>query len=121
MDVSFFWVINQLIISITFIFIIHHIFHVFKKNLTIPKTKDLVKKPSEQYKEIYDTLHKDKSESEAEQNKKMKTELKNYLSSLTNTASKTGGIQSMSTGENGAFIHGINNEKTNSNTYTPYI
>ena len=24
-------------------------------------------------------------------------------------------------GENGAFIHGINNEKTNSNTYTPYI
>ena len=43
MDVSFFWVINQSIISIIFIFIIHHIFHVLKKNLTIPKTKDLVK------------------------------------------------------------------------------
>lgn len=117
----FFWIIRQIIISLVFIISVHYIYNYFKNNLTVPKTKDLVKKPSEQYKEIYDTLHKDKSESEAEQNKKMKTELKNYLSSLTNTASKTGGIQSMSTGENGAFIHGINNEKTNSNTYTPYI
>lgn len=117
----FFWIMRQIIISLVFIGSVHYIYNYFKNNFTVPKTKDLVKKPSEQYKEIYETLHKDKNESEEEQNKKMKNELKNYLSSLTNTASKTGGIQSMSTGENGAFIHGVNNEQSNSNTYSPYI
>tara|TARA_Y100000389_G_C17467122_1_gene526658 strand:- start:1840 stop:2187 length:348 start_codon:yes stop_codon:yes gene_type:complete len=78
MDVSFFWVINQLIISITFIFIIHHIFHVFKKNLTIPKTKDLVKKPIEQYKQIYEDIDKFKDN----ENDIMKNELAEYVKSL---------------------------------------
>ena len=80
MDVSFFWVINQLIISITFIFIIHHIFHVFKKNLTIPKTKDLVKKPIEQYKQIYEDINKFKDN----ENDIMKNELAEYVKSLAN-------------------------------------
>ena len=51
----------------------------------------------------------------------MKSELKNYLSNLTSSASKTGGIQNMTTGENGAFIHGVNNTNTNNNTYSPYV
>ncbi len=117
----FFWIIRQIIISLVFIISVHYTYNYFKNNLTVPKTKDLVKKPSEQYKEIYDTLHREKNESEAEQNKKMKSELKNYLSNLTSSASKTGGIQNMTTGENGAFIHGVNNTNTNNNTYSPYV
>ena len=44
-----------------------------KKNLTIPKTKDLVKKPVEQYKQIYKNMSMD--------NSTMKNELKEYIKS----------------------------------------
>ena len=55
----------------------------FKNNLTVPKTKDLVKKPTEQYKQIYSSLKKDK-----EDTKEMKNELKNYLKTLTASKNK---------------------------------
>ena len=120
----FFWIIRQIIISLVFIVAVHYIYLYFKNNLTVPKTKDLVKKPSEQYKEIYDTLHKDKSDTEAEQSKKMKTELKNYLKELSSTAGKSNSMNSSMNGENGAFIHGVNNtggRGAASTTYSPYI
>ena len=53
----FFWIIQQIIISIVLIVSIHYIYIFFKNNLTIPKTKDLVKKPIEQYKKIYTSLN----------------------------------------------------------------
>ena len=49
----------------------------FKNNLTIPKTKDLVKKPTEQYKKIYNSINNPKQE-----NKSMKSELKNFIKGL---------------------------------------
>ena len=120
----FFWIVRQIIISLVFIVAVHYIYLYFKNNLTVPKTKDLVKKPSEQYKEIYDTLHKDKSDTEAEQSKKMKTELKNYLKELSSTTGKSNSMNSSMNGENGAFIHWVNNTGGNgaaSTTYSPYI
>ncbi len=69
-----FWIIQQTIISIVLIISIHYIYIFFKNNLTIPKTKDLVNKPTEQYKKIYSSLKKTK-----EDNTEMQTELKNYL------------------------------------------
>jgi len=88
-----FWVIRQTIISVVLIISVHYIYIFFKNNLTIPKTKDLVNKPREQYKKIYNSLKKGKEDS-----KEMKTELKNYLKTLTaskikKTETKTEGIQ----------------------------
>ena len=88
-----FWIIQQTIISIVLIISVHYIYIFFKNNLTIPKTKDLVNKPREQYKKIYSSLKKSKEDS-----KEMKTELKNYLKTLTaskikKTENKTDGIQ----------------------------
>ena len=77
-----FWIIQQTIISVVLIISVHYIYIFFKNNLTIPKTKDLVNKPTEQYKKIYSSLKKSK-----EDTKEMKNELKNYLKTL--TASKT--------------------------------
>ena len=54
----FFWIIQQIIISVVLIVTIHYIYLFFKHNLTIPKTKDLVKKPIEQYKQIYTSFNK---------------------------------------------------------------
>ena len=73
-----FWIIQQTIISIVLIISVHYIYIFFKNNLTIPKTKDLVNRPTEQYKNIYKSLSKSK-----ENNKEMKNELKDYLKKLT--------------------------------------
>lgn len=73
-----FWIVQQIIISVVLIISVHYIYVFFKNNLTIPKTKDLVKRPSEQYKKIYTSLKK-----EEENKDNMKNELKNYLKQLT--------------------------------------
>ena len=72
-----FWIIQQTIISIILIISVHYIYIFFKNNLTVPKTKDLVNKPTEQYKKIYSSLNNNK-----EDTKEMKNELKNYLKTL---------------------------------------
>ena len=71
------WIIQQIIISVVLIVTVHYIYIFFKNNLTIPKTKDLVKKPTEQYKKIYSSINNPKKE-----NKSMKSELKNFIQGL---------------------------------------
>ena len=61
------WIVQQIIISVVLIVTVHYIYIFFKNNLTVPKTKDLVKKPTEQYKKIYNSINKPVSE-----NKNMK-------------------------------------------------
>jgi len=87
-----FWIIQQTIISIVLIISVHYIYIFFKNNLTIPKTKDLVNRPVEQYKNIYKSLSKSK-----ENNKEMKNELKDYLKKLTSKkpTPKTNTIESV--------------------------
>ena len=37
------WIVQQIIISVVLIVTVHYIYIFFKNNLTVPKTKDLVK------------------------------------------------------------------------------
>lgn len=80
-----FWTIQQIILSITIIACIHYIYVYFKNNLTIPKTKDLVKKPIEQYKEIYESISNNNKNSD-----NMKAELKDYIKQLATEAQEKG-------------------------------
>ena len=100
----FFWIIKQIIISSLFIFTLHHIFNYFKNNLTVPKIKDLIRKPAEQYKEIYETEEKTLDK------ETMKNELKDYLKGLskTSTATKL---------EN---VGDVFSDSNNNNTFTNY-
>jgi hypothetical protein len=50
------WIIQISIISLIFIFLVHHILMFFKTTLTVPKIKDLVNSPNQKYQNIYDTL-----------------------------------------------------------------
>ena len=79
-----FWVIRQTIISFLFIFAMHNIYNYFKQNLTVPKIKDLIKKPKQQYKDIYDG-----DEDKSVDKEKMKNELKDYLKNLSKTSDET--------------------------------
>jgi hypothetical protein len=50
------WILQISIISIIFIFLIHHLLCFFKTTLTIPKMKDLVNSPVRKYQDIFDTI-----------------------------------------------------------------
>ena len=67
-------------ISLILIILIHYLYIFFKTNLTIPKVKDLIYKPTIQYREIYKIINKNTDEQSD-----MKNELKEYLQSLSNT------------------------------------
>lgn len=59
------WIIQISIISIIFIFLVHHLIGFFKTTLTVPKVKDLVNSPSQKYQYMFDTISKkDQSMSE---------------------------------------------------------
>jgi 23S rRNA U2552 (ribose-2'-O)-methylase RlmE/FtsJ len=104
------WIIQISIISIIFIFLVHHLIGFFKTTLTVPKVKDLVNSPSQKYQYMFDTISKtDQSMSEmnytaidllptehqsnlntisidAPTKDVMKDELKNFLKKQMNTA-----------------------------------
>ena len=78
-----FWILRQIIVSFLFIFTLHNIYNYFKTNLTVPKIKDLIKKPQQQYKDLYD------SEEKTVDKESMKNELKDYLKNLSKTSNAT--------------------------------
>jgi len=53
-----YWTIKTAIISIIFIFLIHHLIEFFKNTLTVPKVKDLVNIPTQKYEHIFNILNK---------------------------------------------------------------
>ena len=48
----FYYILLRIIFSLLLITLIHHIYLFLKDTLTTPKIKDLVKKPTEQYRNI---------------------------------------------------------------------
>jgi hypothetical protein len=56
-----FSIFKWVIISLTLILLIHHLYTFLINTLTVPKIKDLVNKPNEQYKDIFETMQKKNS------------------------------------------------------------
>ena len=50
------WIIQISIVSIVFIFLVHHLITFLKSTLTVPKIKDLVNSPSQKYQDMFDTM-----------------------------------------------------------------
>ena len=53
-----FSILKWVIISFTLIFLMHHLYQFLMNTLTVPKIKDLVNKPNEQYQDIFRILEK---------------------------------------------------------------
>ena len=92
------WIIQISIISIIFIFLVHHLIMFFKSTLTVPKIKDLVNSPNQKYQNIYDTIsHNSTSYTDIEllpnndtinmNSSNMKNELKSFLKKQLNNDS----------------------------------
>lgn len=73
----FTWILQISIISIIFIFLVHHLLFFFKTTLTVPKMKDLVNSPVKKYQDIFDTI----SNTNLNTNLNSKTSFNNYLPS----------------------------------------
>ena len=50
-------IILSIIISLIIIVILHNLFIFFKNNLTVPKIKDFIEKPSKDYEDIYKIIN----------------------------------------------------------------
>ncbi len=114
----FTWILQITIISIIFIFLVHHLIDFFKSTLTIPKIKDLVDSPSQKYKNIFSQLskHPESSSSSSSsysttdllppppQENEMKRELKSFLKKQLNTNSS----------DNASDVYSMDS------TYSPY-
>lgn len=86
------WVIQITMISLVLIFLVHHLINFFKSTLTVPKLKDLVNTPRQNYENIYNIINplRDDTNENKEYNLidlvpknevNMKSELKNFLKS----------------------------------------
>ena len=71
------WILQISIISIIFIFLVHHLLCFFKTTLTVPKMKDLVNSPIKKYQDIFDTI----SNSNSNTNLNSNTNFNKYLPS----------------------------------------
>lgn len=94
------WIIQISLISIIFIFLVHHLLMFFKSTLTVPKIKDLVNSPNQKYKNIYETLSNNtysndytdidllpRDDFENNEQNTMKNELKTFLKKKLNNES----------------------------------
>ncbi len=50
------WILQTTIISVIFIFLVHHLFEFFKSTLTVPKIKDLVNSPTQKYENMLNII-----------------------------------------------------------------
>ncbi len=83
-----FFIIQQIILSLILIAIVHYIYEFLKNNLTEPKIKDLVNKPKAKYEQIYNNVSSSEETSVAPTSS-MKAELQNYLTELSKTNDPT--------------------------------
>ena len=80
-------VVYTVILSIVTLTLLHHIYSYLKKNLTVPRVHDMVKRPEIKYQEIYKKLHTDDpAEVSPKKTSDMTNELKDYIKNLTANA-----------------------------------
>lgn len=82
-------IIIQVIIYFTLITLIHYLYRFFKDTLTIPKVKDLVNTPRNDYAKMYASFNKENIEDPEPQEAnttEMKDELKSFFKSLNTDA-----------------------------------
>lgn len=98
------WVIQVSVVSLIIIFVLHNLYSFFKETLTVPKIKDMVKRPQQKYEMLFRELRNQSTEnpnsstSNSKMNSsfnnsnsnsaadEMKNELKRYLMDLNSSS-----------------------------------
>lgn len=83
-------IIQYSIFSLIIIAIFHYLFSFLKDNLTTPKIKDLIDKPTEKYEQIMNTIIENNNKNNIINEDKMKEDLKTYINTLNNSSNNDG-------------------------------
>ena len=86
------WFIQVSVVSLIIIYVIHNLYSFFKDTLTVPKIKDMVKRPQQRYDTLFRELRNQVAEHATNANAgseadNMKNELKRYLMDLNSSQS----------------------------------
>ena len=85
------WFIQASVVSLIVIYVIHNLYSFFKETLTVPKIKDMVKRPQQKYEMLFRELrdqvanngnNNHTNNTNNTNNDDMKNELKRYLMDL---------------------------------------
>ena len=113
------WIIQISTISLILIILIHYLYSFFMVNLTIPKVKDLVNKPQQQYDILYNITKKEPTiENKSYENENMKNELKNYLKELNTKNSNNSNDNAINNSNNNAINNTNNGLVTDNNIFS---
>ena len=90
------WFIQISLASLVIIFVLHKLYAFFKDTLTVPKIKDMVKRPQQKYETLFRELRNrgqdfdvnHETNANANTNAAMKNELKRYLMDLNSQQSQ---------------------------------
>jgi hypothetical protein len=114
-----FSIIKWSIISLSLIFLVHHLYTFLMNTLTVPKIKDLVNKPKEQYNDLFQTMQNgmqgnsmQSNSMQGNNNNNKNIETKNMtdeLSSFLNDLKTTGNTIANANANGNANISEINN------------
>jgi hypothetical protein len=63
-----FWVVKVVTVSIMIIFLLHNLYIFFKETLTVPKMKDMVKRPQQKYESLFRELEDNRINTNANAN-----------------------------------------------------
>ena len=107
-----FWFIQIVIVSFVIIFILHNLYTFFKETLTVPKMKDLVRRPQQKYDTLFRELQTQSMQTSESRsgnhdnsaNDAMKNELKRYLMELNTTSDPEPQPQQQPSKSNSNFI-----------------
>lgn len=91
------WFIQVSVVSLLIIFVMHNLYSFFKDTLTVPKIKDMVKRPQQRYDTLFRELRNQVADqpnaNNATANDDMKNELKRYLMDLNSSPTQQTQIQ----------------------------
>ena len=108
-----FWIIQIIIMSIIFIFLIHHLITFFKSTLTIPKIKDLVN-TSSKYENIYNIIsNKENSKINNNFDDKFDDKSVNYIFNEKDLLQTTTSIDDLKNNNTSTSIHELTYSNSN--------
>lgn len=99
-----FWIIQVVIVSIVIIFLLHNLYIFFKETLTVPKMKDMVKRPQQKYESLFREL---------EELKRDHVNMNSGNGSNANGSNMNGSNVNGSNGSNGSNANGSNDAMKN--------
>ena len=82
------WAVQWTIISLVLILLVHYLYSFFIDTLTVPKVKDLVNKPIQQYNDILSDIKNNSSNEPKIDTNEMQNELRDFLSNIKKSPEK---------------------------------